>query len=64
MAKQVWAAVMKGGAVRQNKVRNEGEREVVINGEIQTHDMCKRGQSRPYPVTEILLKTELLHFEF
>ena len=42
--------------------RNRGERGVVIGGEIQTHDKCKRGQGRPYRVTEILLKTEISAF--
>ena len=62
MAKQVWTGVMKGGAIRQKEGRTGGEREVVIGGEIQTHDMCKRGQSSPYCVTEILLKTEISAF--
>ena len=46
----------------QTEGRNRGERGVVIGGEIQTHDTCKRGQSRSYPVTEILLKTEISSF--
>ena len=46
----------------QTEGRNGGERGVVIDGEIQTHDTCKRGQSRPYHVTEILLKTETSAF--
>ena len=41
----------------QTEGRNGGDRGVVIGGEIQTHDTCKRGQSRPYHVTKILLKT-------
>ena len=40
----------------QTERRNGGERGVVI------HDTCKRGQSRPYRVTEILLKTEISAF--
>ena len=47
MAKQVWAGVMKGRAVGQKEGGN-GERGVVIGGEIQTHDTFKREQSRPF----------------
>ena len=50
------------GRICQTEGRNGGERGVVIDGEIQTHDTCKRGQSRPYRVTEILLKTEIPAF--
>ena len=46
----------------QTEGRNGGERGVVIDGEIQTHDTCKRGQSCPYHVTEILLKTKVSAF--
>ena len=38
------------------------ERGVIIGVEIQAHDTCKRRQSRPYSVTEILLKTEISVF--
>ena len=51
---------MKGGLSDGRK--KWGERWVVIDGEIQTHDTCKRGQSRPYRVTEILFKTEISAF--
>ena len=50
------------GRAFQTEGRNKGERGVVINAEIQTHDTCKRGQSRPYCVIEILLKTEISAF--
>ena len=54
---------MKRGAIRQKEERNGGERGgVVIGGEIQTHDMCKHGQSHPYRVREIMLKTEISAF--
>ena len=39
----------------QMEGRNGGDRGVVVDGEEQTHDMCMRGQSRPYPV--IVLNT-------
>ena len=51
---------MKGGAVRRKE--GMGERGVVIGGEIQMHDTCKLGQSRPNRVTEIQLKTEISAF--
>ena len=51
---------MKGGVVRRKE--GIGERGMVIDGEIQTHDTCKRGRSCPYSVTEILLKTEISSF--
>ena len=52
---------MKRGAIRQKE--GMGEKEwVVIGGEIQTHDMCKLGQSCPYRVTEIMWKTEIFAF--
>ena len=44
MAKQVWAGVMKKVVVRQKKVRKVWGSE--RDGEIQTHDTCKRGRDR------------------